>query len=345
MIGIGSSAIAGAIPAQIGRLGQIRATFATPGESGRESSQVAGPDPTAHTSSAMFDWTSLADRHGIITLSDTRSAGVSRSSWYRAIRRGDLDTPYPSISVLHGIPKTHEQSIALAVRSTRRALASHRSAIDLWTATGSVDDPIDIIVGRSSGPNPRPGVVIHRPRDRQDLQPSFRNGIRCTSPLRALLDLGAVDSERVNSAMADLVISRLVTIAGIEATMARHSFHGRDGIGPLRDALLLWPLGDGVPDSILEIRFARLLVDAGLTDFTFHLIIGGSEVDFAFRRERLVIETDGREFHRTRDAFEADRRRDAELLAAGWRVMRFTWQQVTERPEWVVRMVRSALPS
>ena len=34
-------------------------------------------------------------------------------------------------------------------------------------------------------------------------------------------------------------------------------------------------------------------------------------------------------------AFENDRERDAELHAAGYLVLRFTWRQLTERPEWV----------
>jgi hypothetical protein len=42
---------------------------------------------------------------------------------------------------------------------------------------------------------------------------------------------------------------------------------------------------------------------------------------------RLVAETDGWQTHRTRAAFEADRRRDADLQADGWRVARFTWHE------------------
>jgi hypothetical protein len=50
------------------------------------------------------------------------------------------------------------------------------------------------------------------------------------------------------------------------------------------------------------------------------------EVDFCWPSHHLIVETDGWESHRTRAAFEADRRRDAALQAGGWRVMRFTWR-------------------
>jgi very-short-patch-repair endonuclease len=53
------------------------------------------------------------------------------------------------------------------------------------------------------------------------------------------------------------------------------------------------------------------------------------EVDLYWPSHRLIVESDGYETHGTRAAFEADRRRDAALTAAGYRVIRFT----TRTPE------------
>jgi very-short-patch-repair endonuclease len=55
-----------------------------------------------------------------------------------------------------------------------------------------------------------------------------------------------------------------------------------------------------------------------------------------WREQRLIVEVDGFAFHGSRHAFERDRRRDAELLAAGFRVVRFTWRQIAGEPEVVV---------
>jgi hypothetical protein len=41
--------------------------------------------------------------------------------------------------------------------------------------------------------------------------------------------------------------------------------------------------------------------------------------------------------------FERDRARDAALLLAGWRVLRFTWRQVTREPERVAAVVRRSM--
>lgn len=44
--------------------------------------------------------------------------------------------------------------------------------------------------------------------------------------------------------------------------------------------------------------------------------------------DRLVVELDGWEFHRTREQFEEDRRRDQELARQGFRVIRITYRQL-----------------
>jgi very-short-patch-repair endonuclease len=55
-------------------------------------------------------------------------------------------------------------------------------------------------------------------------------------------------------------------------------------------------------------------------------------VDALWRSQRLVAELDGRAFHALEDAFERDRERDAELTAAGYRVVRITWRRLARRP-------------
>ena len=56
----------------------------------------------------------------------------------------------------------------------------------------------------------------------------------------------------------------------------------------------------------------------------------------------LVVETDGWDTHRTRQAFEDDRAKDAALTAAGYTVVRFTWRQLEDRPRWVAAMTKRA---
>ncbi len=58
-------------------------------------------------------------------------------------------------------------------------------------------------------------------------------------------------------------------------------------------------------------------------------------VDLLDRSLRLVIEAEGFEFHGTRDHWRKDSRRFTGLGAHRWWVLRFTWDDVMHRPEWV----------
>jgi very-short-patch-repair endonuclease len=65
--------------------------------------------------------------------------------------------------------------------------------------------------------------------------------------------------------------------------------------------------------------------------------VGASfECDCVWRRQRLIVELDGRAYHSTAAAFERDRARDRRLQAAGWIVVRVTWRQLREDPESVI---------
>lgn len=59
--------------------------------------------------------------------------------------------------------------------------------------------------------------------------------------------------------------------------------------------------------------------------------------------ERLVVEVDGFAFHSTRAAFERDRRRDAVLQLAGYRVLRLSWRHVVNESHATVAMLARAL--
>ena len=80
----------------------------------------------------------------------------------------------------------------------------------------------------------------------------------------------------------------------------------------------------------------ELVRRAGLPSPRTNQRIGRWEVDAVWQDERLVVEVDGYAFHSTREAFERDRRKDAELGAAGFRVRRVTWRQLAKERDWVV---------
>jgi very-short-patch-repair endonuclease len=77
---------------------------------------------------------------------------------------------------------------------------------------------------------------------------------------------------------------------------------------------------------------------------TFHAIVIGYEVDFRVDDTPVVIECDSFEFHdRRRVDFERDRRKKADLAAAGHPVVPITWYQLTREPKWVVAKIWQAV--
>ncbi|MFM2438100.1 MAG: hypothetical protein RLZ55_917, partial [Actinomycetota bacterium] len=65
-------------------------------------------------------------------------------------------------------------------------------------------------------------------------------------------------------------------------------------------------------------------------------------IDLADPDAQLAIEIDGLAYHGP-DRFQSDRFRGNQLENAGWRVLRFTWADLTGRPDYVVDEVRRAL--
>ena len=51
---------------------------------------------------------------------------------------------------------------------------------------------------------------------------------------------------------------------------------------------------------------------------------------------KVIVELDSQLAHGTPARLENDHKRDLELRAAGYTVLRYTWQQITETPELVV---------
>ena len=287
----------------------------------------------------------LADEHhGVLHLAQLRRRqALSRSAWYRAIDAGVLVAVHPGVARLVGTQVTREHRIAAAVVAAGAgAMASHRSAAHLWGVPRPDDDPVDVILSRRSREAGLEDVLVHRPRDRKDLSPVRRSGIPTSNVLRMLCDLGAVDEPSVAAAVGHVVTTGLASPAALRSAVEVHARRGRHGVPAFRAALDDWVL-DGKPvDSVLEPAMRRLLDDHALPPAQFHAVLRGYEVDFWITDSPIVLECDGWDSHgRDRVQFERDRVRDAELAAAGYVTVRFTYGQLMRRPVQVAGRIRA----
>jgi very-short-patch-repair endonuclease len=98
---------------------------------------------------------------------------------------------------------------------------------------------------------------------------------------------------------------------------------------------------DGRAESGTESVFRVRAEDAGFR-FATQVALPGSRADFLFG-DRLIVEVDGSEHHAGREAFVADRERDAWHAALGFRVVRLTYGQVVHRWHEVESLLRLML--
>jgi len=283
--------------------------------------------------------------NGLLTRRAVLAAKASERSWYRAIERGLLEPLHPGVARLHGtVPSVTQTIHAAALAAGPDAMASHRSAARLWGVPRPDDDPIDIILPKRSREAAVAGAVVHRPRDLLDLRRSWRQQVPVTNILRTLCDLGAVDPGAVTGAVGHVVTTDLASPAALHAAIRRHGRRGRPGVPALRAALEDWVL-DGKPvDSVLEPALRRLLTDHRLPPAEFHPVIGGYEVDFRVIGSTIILECDGWSTHGLqKQQFERDRARDADLVALGYVVLRFTYREITGRPARTAERIRRAI--
>lgn len=163
-------------------------------------------------------------------------------------------------------------------------------------------------------------------------------GVPVTSVARTMVDVASVLSlNALARAFHEAGIRHGTTPAHVEELMHRRP--NAPGIAGLRAVIH----GDvHVTLSALERRFLRLLKEAGLPLPITNCPVDGRRIDCRWPEHRLTVELDGYRYHRSRHAWELDRRREREARARGDDFRRFTYGDV-ERPEAMLSELLSCL--
>jgi very-short-patch-repair endonuclease len=252
----------------------------------------------------------------LVTHRQLLGLGLSKSAIGRAVRAGRLHVVFRGVYLVgHAVPPPFALELAALLACGPTAALSHRTAGALHHILPSWTGPVEVTVPDRRC-RPRPRLRPHlAPLPSQDV--TITLGLRLTTPARTLKDLAAVlDPQPLERATNEAEVLDL--------------------IAPPEDKR-------GVPRSEAERKLQCLLRRAGLPPTATNVQVLGHEVDALYAQHDLILEVDGYAFHRTRRAFEQDRRRDAELVAAGYRVMRVTWRQLTHQPEALTARLGAAL--
>jgi very-short-patch-repair endonuclease len=212
----------------------------------------------------------------------------------------------------------------------RGAVLSHRSAAGLWGIRPDNRPRIEVTVA-SRGRASRKGIQVHRVRRLDPRDVTKIDGIPVTTLARTFLDLAeVVPQNQVRRAINEADYLRLFDLKAVKELLSRSN--GRRGIRPLTAALIaVFP--EERTRSDLEEAFLEFCERRNIPRPKVNRGRDGRELDMTWPGHNLIVELDGYQAHRTRRAFEEDRRRDARHLLDGIRTVRVTDAWLTREPD------------
>jgi very-short-patch-repair endonuclease len=249
-----------------------------------------------------------ARQDGVVTREQLLRLGFSADEVRNRVRSGWLAPVYRGVYAL-GALSDRGRARAAVLATGPYSAASWNTATALHRITSSMPAVLEVSLTRGHRRS-RPGLIIHRGLEPGDI--TFVHGIPVTTPLRTLQDLGWPD--------------RLVREA-----LAR---------GLCRPEQLP---AERPTENDFEERFRELARRAGLPQPHAQYRVGRYRLDFAWPELKVAVETDGWATHGPREGFEADRARDAALMARGWRVLRVTYRRLQRQPTLVAAQLAAVL--
>lgn len=247
-----------------------------------------------------------ARQHGVVTMTHLRRAGIDKSGVSRRVRAGRLHRLYRGVyAVGHCAPSEARGFMAAVLACGDGAALSHMSATVLWKFLKPEGGPIHVTSPSRSGKISQRGIVLHRsPSLGRRGETRRRYDIPVTSPRRTIKDL--------EGTIPDYLWRR----AKRQAEFMKYRLN----------------LPTDRTRSDLERDFLAFFAKHGLPPPEVNVKAGKHCVDFLWRAERLVVETDFFDYHRGSIAFNEDHQRDMDLRLAGYTVRRYTGAQLDDHP-------------
>jgi len=153
---------------------------------------------------------------------------------------------------------------------------------------------------------------------------------RITAPPRTVIDCARALPFDAALTVADSALRS--GAVSIDELLAAEQASPRTGRPAVRRVLAA---ADGRAANPFESVLRALALEVEGLEAEPQVWIGDARVDLADRRLRIAIEAEGREFHNTKQGFQKDVRRYTALVRQGWLVVRFVWDDVMNRPDYV----------
>lgn len=304
--------------------------------------------PTAHSccmESLLRSVADFAEQHdGVVTTHQARALGASSLLIHRWVERGLVNR----IGVRSLSFPGHPQSWRLWLRTALNeagdgALISHRAAARLHGFDGFTEGPIEVIAARRFRNRTITGVV-HSVPTVPLIDRCMIAGFPCTTPARTIIDLaGCCLRYELENAVDSAIRDGGTSLAFLHQRLSVLRTSGRAGVA-LLDSVLV----DAGGANRLEREFLRLCRLDGLPRPQCQVVHRRgtqtvARVDFDFWPPALVVEVEGQSAHASPRQRQRDAKRRRDLTALGRVVYCFTFEDVFQGPQAVMRDVRVAM--
>jgi hypothetical protein len=294
----------------------------------------------------------LATRQqGAFTLDQLTDLGLSPRAVQHRAARGSLHRVYRGVYSL-APPKLLTREgwwMAAVLAAGPGAVLSHRNAAVLHGLLSSNRAKVEVTVASRTA-RIHPGIDLRRSTTLIEADITVVNNIPCTTVARTLFDLAdVIDRRRHERAFDQAEVEEVLDMRAIEDQLRRNPT--RPAAGMVRRLLEEHYIGSTPTESEIEEGFLSLCRRFRLpqpeVQQWLHLPDGGSpiRVDFLWRQEGVVVETDGEKYHGTRQALRRDARKDQRLIVHGFKPIRTGWRQIFRRPAELAATIKALLLS
>lgn len=278
-------------------------------------------------------------QHGVVSMAQLTALGFSRWAVWRLVQAGHLHGVYRGVYAV-GYPRLtlHGRWMAAVLACGERAVLSHGDAAALHDLRGV---PSGVIHVTAPVRRAHDGIRCHVTALAGEAR-TVIDAIAVTTVEQTVCDLAPhTPPQRLRTLIENAQRQNTIDFAVLRGLLDAR--RGRPGVPAL--TAILGDLHDVAPRPHpgLEVSLLERMRAGGVPEPLVNHVVQGYEVDFHWPAQRLVVESDGWATHRDRRAFENDRRRDAVLMAAGWRVLRITHERLSSEPAGVLSDIRNLL--
>jgi hypothetical protein len=292
------------------------------GRNGCESDTIAHADVEAAVRALAGRQSGNVERRQLLAL------GLGSGAIKARVANGSFVVRYRGVYAIAPARQDPQAVIAAAVLAGGpTAVASHASAGWLWGFVGHYAPPPEVSL--PTGDRRPRHIRTHRCPSLQPRDVTRQRGIPTTTPARTALDLAPrLAQKRLTRLVNDALREKDLRPAALEDVLERNPRHpGTRLLIPFLET------ASSPSDSPFEDDFRAFCTRYGLPRPEINFPLNGRRLDVFFPEYGVIVECDGWDFHKDRQAFEDDRERDADHLDLGLVTLRLTRPRFQGTPD------------